>query len=183
VKNTSFINIYEFDFIYGDFVVKSVGIKKSDLLGGIMDDYPEVAPVLAQAGLHCIGCHVSGYETLEQGCMAHGMAKKDVDEMVKLANKRIAEYEKMPKVTFTQKAIDELLKRKGSKKFVRLMQIFGGEFDFAAVEKKEKDEIIIEVSVAKKSVGVLASKRIERMLRGVKIDYNSKKMDFVAERS
>ena len=164
-------------------MVKSIGIKKSDLLGGIMDDYPEVAPVLAQAGLHCIGCHVSGYETLEQGCLAHGMAKKDVGEMVKLANKRISEYEKMPKVTFTQKAIDELLKRKGSKKFVRLMQIFGGEFDFEAVDKKEKDEIQIDAATAKKSVSILSAKRIERMLRGVKINYDAKKKDFVAERN
>ena len=171
-------------------MAKSVGIKKTDLLGKVMDDFPEVAPVLAQAGLHCIGCHVSGYETLEQGCLAHGMAKKDVDELVKLANKRIVEYEVMPKVSFTQKAIDELLKRKGKMKFVRLMQIFGGEFDFEASDKKEKDDVLIDVSNSKKvgasnskkSVSILAAKRIERMLRGVKIDYDAKKKDFVAER-
>ena len=34
------------------------GIKKTDLLGEIIDSYPEIAPVLAQSGLHCIGCHV-----------------------------------------------------------------------------------------------------------------------------
>lgn len=184
----AFINSYELKFIYGGFVVKksfnanAVGIKKSDTLGEVIDKYPEIAPVFAQAGLHCIGCHVSGYESIEQGCLAHGMKKNGVDELLKEANKRIAEYEKMPMVSFTPKAVDELARRRGKKKFVRLMQIFGGEFDFESADKKEKEEAVIEVVSGKKPISVISPARIERMLRGVVIDYDSKQKDFVAKR-
>lgn len=164
-------------------VNKMIGIKKSDVLGEVIEKFPEIAPVLAQAGLHCIGCHVSAYESIEQGCLAHGMKKKDIDELVKMANKRIAEYEGLPGVSFTPKAVVELIKRRGLNKFVRLSQIFGGEFDFEAASNKESSEILIEAGEGKNLVLVVAPKRIERMLRGVGIDYDSKKKDFVAKRN
>ena len=174
----------------GGFVVKknnSTGkidaIKKTDTLGKIMTDFPEVAPVLAGAGLHCIGCHVSTYETIEEGCLAHGMKSKDVTELVKKANERVKEYDSMTKLKFSQNAVLELDKRLGKpkKKFVRIVQNFG-EFDFDATDSKEKDEIVISVENTKKKVDVLLAPRIERMLRGVVIDYDSKQKDFVAKR-
>jgi hybrid cluster-associated redox disulfide protein len=162
---------------------KLIGIKKTDTLGSVIESYPEIAPVLAQAGLHCIGCHVSAYESIEEGCRAHGMSKKDVDDLVKNANKRIGEYEKLPKVTFTEKSVFELDKRlsKPKKKFARLVQVFG-EFDFEAMDKKEKEDIVIEASAGKKSVNILAAPKVERMLRGVRIDFDAKQNDFVAAR-
>jgi hybrid cluster-associated redox disulfide protein len=165
----------------------SVGgsVKKTDVLGEVIDKYPEVAPILGQAGLHCIGCHVSAYESIVDGCLAHGMSEKDVDELVKKANKRISEYNKLPQLIFTQKAVLELEKRlgkgSGRKKFIRLVQNFG-EFDFDAVESKETDEFVVEAVAGEKKVSVLLLPRIERMLRGVRVDFDSKKKDFVAVR-
>lgn len=165
---------------------KIIGINKTDTLGGVIDKHPEIAPVLAAAGLHCIGCHVSAYESIEEGCRAHGMSKKDVDDLVKNANKRILEYEKLPKVAFTEKSVLELDKRlsksKPKKKFARLVQVFG-EFDFEAMDKKEKEDIVIEANAKSKSVSVIASPRVERMLRGVRIDFDAKQNDFVAART
>ncbi len=158
-------------------------VKKTDTLGSVIEKYPEVAPVLASAGLHCIGCHVSGYESIEQGCLAHGMTPKDVEQMVSEANRRIAEYEKMPKMSFSENAVKELSKRLGNKKYVRLVQIFGGEFDFEAVDKKEKEEASVIINSEKAGIEVITSARIERMLRGVKIDYDLKQKDFVANRA
>ena len=165
-------------------------IKKTDIFGEVISKYPEVAPVLMAAGLHCIGCHVSAYETIEQGCAAHGMKEKDITELVKKANERVAVYDKLAKVSFTRTAVSELDKRLGKpkKKFVKVVAGFGGEFDFEAAGKKEKDDFVIEAvaKVKKKSdevkVNVLAEKRIERMLRGVVIDYDHKKKDFTAKR-
>jgi hybrid cluster-associated redox disulfide protein len=37
-------------------------------------------------GLHCIGCHVATWETLEQGAMAHGMDRKQLENMIKDLN-------------------------------------------------------------------------------------------------
>lgn len=43
-----------------------MSISKKTVLGEIINNNPEVVPVLASAGLHCIGCHVSSYESLEE---------------------------------------------------------------------------------------------------------------------
>jgi len=167
-------------------IVKSAGIKKTDTLGAIIDSYPEIAPILASAGLHCIGCHVSAYESIEDGCRAHGMSKKDIDDLIVSANKRIFEYDKLPQVSLTEKSVIELDKRlsksKPKGKFARLMQVFG-EFDFEAADKKEKEDIVIEAEANSKKVSVIVSLRVERMLRGVRIDFDAQQNDFVAQRT
>ena len=58
-------------------------------LGEIVQNFPQAVPLLAQAGLHCIGCHVSAFETLEQGCKAHGMNGKEIAELVKRINQSV----------------------------------------------------------------------------------------------
>ena len=48
-------------------------IQRTDTLGKVIEENPEIAPLLMQAGLHCIGCHVSAYESIQDGCASHGM--------------------------------------------------------------------------------------------------------------
>ena len=48
-------------------------IKPDMIIGDIVNEYPSLVPVMAEMGLHCIGCHVSTSETLEQACMVHGL--------------------------------------------------------------------------------------------------------------
>ena len=162
-------------------------ITKKDMLGEIVTNYPEVAPVLAQAGLHCIGCHVSVYESLEEGCLAHGMKAKEVDELVKKANEAIKAFENVPKVAFTQNAVTKLLERVKGKKYVRIVNNQMGEFDFVAANTKTNEEFILPVegtkSKKKISVDVLMDKRTEKGLRGVIIDYDTKEKDFTAKRA
>ena len=40
-------------------------------------------------GLHCIGCGVSAWETIEQGALSHGMSKKEIDKMIDGINEAI----------------------------------------------------------------------------------------------
>jgi|TARA_B100001964_G_C14045925_1_gene514774 hybrid cluster-associated redox disulfide protein len=61
-------------------------ITKNMTLGETVSKYPESAEVLLKYGLHCIGCHVATWETLEQGAMAHGMDNKKLDDMLKELN-------------------------------------------------------------------------------------------------
>lgn len=159
-------------------------IKRTDLLGDIVSKYPEVVPVLAQSGLHCIGCHVSVSESLEDGCTVHGMNSKEIDELVDAANKRVSEFEKMPKVSFTKNAVVELISRKNSlkKKYVRIISSFGGEFDFDPVDEIDKDDTVISAINDGVVIEILLYSPIERMLRGVEIDYDSKLKDFTAKR-
>jgi hybrid cluster-associated redox disulfide protein len=58
-------------------------------LGEAVSKYPQTMEVLFRHGLHCIGCHVSAYETIAQGAMAHGLDEKEVKKMVEEMNKKI----------------------------------------------------------------------------------------------
>ena len=59
-------------------------IKKDTLIGDIIQQAPEKANLLLDAGMHCLGCPASQGETLEEACEVHGI---DVDELVKELNK------------------------------------------------------------------------------------------------
>lgn len=64
-------------------------IKKDMLIGELVTKHPECAPMIAKFGMHCVGCHASAMETLEQGCKAHGLPDEKIDELVKELNKLI----------------------------------------------------------------------------------------------
>lgn len=48
--------------------------------------YPDAVEILLEKGMHCIGCGMASQETIEQGCIAHGI---DPDKIVKEINDRI----------------------------------------------------------------------------------------------
>ncbi len=49
----------------------------------LLNEIPESAEVLMEAGMHCFGCSMSQMETIEQGALAHGLTKKQINEMMK----------------------------------------------------------------------------------------------------
>lgn len=65
-------------------------VTKDSTIGDIITNYPESAEVMMKYGLHCFGCHVAYYETLEQGVAGHGMDPKIVPKLVKDMNEFIA---------------------------------------------------------------------------------------------
>ena len=62
-------------------------ITKKTKLSGILNINPDAAEILFKEGLSCIGCPMAMQETLEEGCLAHGMSKKDIDKLVERLNK------------------------------------------------------------------------------------------------
>lgn len=62
-------------------------IVKTMTLGEVIQKHPQTANVMASYGLHCIGCHVSVWETVEQGGLTHGLTPQEVDKMVSEMNK------------------------------------------------------------------------------------------------
>ena len=46
----------------------------------------EMGEVLSNSGLHCIGCSMAKYETIEDGILAHGMTKEDVKKIIDKLN-------------------------------------------------------------------------------------------------
>ena len=54
-------------------------IDKDMIIGDFLENYPEKAEILMNAGMHCLGCLAASGETLEQACEVHGI---DVNELV-----------------------------------------------------------------------------------------------------
>lgn len=62
-------------------------ITKEMTLGEVVEKFgAEAAKVMFKYGLHCIGCHVATFETIEQGARAHGLDDKQIAKMVKDLN-------------------------------------------------------------------------------------------------
>ncbi len=57
---------------------------KDTLIGDILDQSPEKADILLEAGMHCISCPAAMGETLEEACEVHGI---DVEDVLKELNK------------------------------------------------------------------------------------------------
>ena len=58
-------------------------INNDTKIGEIIENAPEKAELLLEAGMHCLGCPASQAETLEEACEVHGI---DVEELVKKLN-------------------------------------------------------------------------------------------------
>ncbi len=43
--------------------------------------------IIFKYGLHCIGCHVAAFETIEQGARSHGMSEAEIKRMLEEINK------------------------------------------------------------------------------------------------
>ena len=56
------------------------GITKEMTLGEILRANPDVAPVLMEAGMQCLGCPSAQGESLEEAAMVHGI---DIDDLMK----------------------------------------------------------------------------------------------------
>ena len=47
-------------------------ITKDMIIGEIIKKYPKSVEIMLEHGIHCIGCHVATWETLEQGASVQG---------------------------------------------------------------------------------------------------------------
>ena len=54
-------------------------ITKDTLIGEALMINPDIAPVLMEMGMHCLGCPASQGESLEEAAMVHGM---DIDVLM-----------------------------------------------------------------------------------------------------
>jgi len=69
-------------------------ITRDMTIGELIQKYPEAAPIVMSYGLHCVGCHVAHWETLEQGARGHGLPEDVIDEMIDELNKFVEEQSK-----------------------------------------------------------------------------------------
>ena len=63
-------------------------ITRKTKLHELLGKHPKAAEILFNAGLACVGSSMAMHETIEQGCIAHGMSKKKIDDLIKELNKK-----------------------------------------------------------------------------------------------
>ena len=63
-----------------------MAIEKTSIIGDVLDQYPQTAPVFMSIGMHCLGCPASRGESIEDACMVHGV---EPDELIKKLNDAI----------------------------------------------------------------------------------------------
>ncbi len=85
-------------------------VTKDMTIGDVVNKYPQATDIMLKYGLHCIGCSVNPYETIENGCLGHGMDETTVENLLKDINGALnGAEEKIKKVvSLTQAAADKL---------------------------------------------------------------------------
>ncbi len=135
---------------------KKVVISKDMTIGDVVGKYPELAPVITANGLHCVGCHVSQWETLEEGFLGHGMSEEDVDRVVAELNDFLAHQAEHPiddqTVVITDAAVEKIKAlMKGEAKVghaLRVAVVSGGcsgmSYELSFVPKENTGDIAME---------------------------------------
>ena len=165
---------------------KSILITKETTIGEIVDKHPEAVETLMDFGVHCVGCHVSPFESLEDGFKGHGMSDDDVEKaVIKLnevikkngskkihAHQEVFEYDKA-KLTLTDNAakkLKELLKQE-KKEDLRISVLRGGcsghQYGMELDDKATEEDIVIN----DKGVKVFVDKASIMMLDGSNVDF------------
>ncbi len=53
-------------------------VTKDSIIGDILDNAPETAPIFLEMGMHCLGCPSARSETVAQACAVHGINADDI---------------------------------------------------------------------------------------------------------
>jgi hybrid cluster-associated redox disulfide protein len=64
-------------------------ITGGDLIADVVREYPEVTDMFLDFGIHCVGCYVSEFETIEQGILGHGFAEEELEAFLTQLNEAI----------------------------------------------------------------------------------------------
>ncbi len=164
-------------------------LRRELTIGDVLEQYPDAAPLLTEKGIHCVGCHVSPFETLEEGFRSHGMSEEEIDTVLADVNEKLNHVMKnkpAPTVCSGDPSLEiscgavakvlELLKKENkdtTKTALRIAVMPGGcsgmtyDFSFDSDGKQADDKIIekdgLTVLVDKKSLGILDGSRVDYM--------------------
>lgn len=70
---------------------KSDPIDKDMTILDVVRSYPETKDVFVEAGLDCVGCMLSPFETLEEGTTGHGWPREDLNQLIATLNDAVRE--------------------------------------------------------------------------------------------
>ena len=152
-------------------------ITKDMTIGEVVAKYPAVIEPLQEAGVHCVGCHVSYSESLEGGFKGHGMTDEQVNDVIAKLNKAVEEYkgESGKEFIITKKAADKLIEtlkennKEGSG--LRVEIVPGGCSGFQYGLELDDNTTDLDLVIEDKGVRIIISKDNMQFLKGAKLDY------------
>lgn len=71
-------------------------ISGEELIGEILNRFPDSAQIMEDYGLHCTGCSVNAYEPLRLGALSHGLEEDAVDQLIDQINDLALARQKAP---------------------------------------------------------------------------------------
>ncbi len=158
-------------------------ITSSTTIAEAIEQHPEIADTLMEAGVGCAGCGASYMETIEEGLKGHGMTGEEVNAVVKKLNDAIknndsrknnSEKDGQPLIV-TEKAAEKLKQiikeQKKEDHGLRVVVMPGGcsgfMYGFEFEKEKQEGDTILEVKGAK----FFVDKQSLEMLHGSTVDY------------
>lgn len=152
-------------------------VTKEMTIGDVVAKYPESAEIMLSYGLHCIGCHVNPYESIEQGSLGHGMDEETVDKMIEDVNAAIArqhngtEFKPVILTDLAASKIKDLIEREGKKGYgLKVGAEPGGcsgfKYSLEFVKDAENSEVFED-----KDVKIFVDKNSKMKLSGLEIDF------------
>ncbi|HLP80056.1 MAG TPA: iron-sulfur cluster assembly accessory protein [Acidobacteriota bacterium] len=153
-------------------------IRRDMTIGEIVKQYPAAAEVFMEYGLHCVGCHVSYWETIEQGAASHGMSSEEIDMMVRDANEIVKSAPHVAKdehpIHLTPNAIAKVksfMQADEKDAFFRVGITPGGCSGLSYVFSLDKESKADDAVFEKDGLKVIISKAALEKLKDATIDY------------
>ncbi len=161
-------------------------ITSKTAIGEIIESCEEAGRILLSYGVHCVGCHVSPFESLEDGFKSHGLGEKEINEAVERINNEIAKSSLNKEETSSSKktktkhqlTITDIAAAKlkelciEHKKFALRIRVLPGgcsgyKYNLELVDKKEDSEL----EIINKEVKIVINKESLEKIAGAEIDY------------
>ena len=166
-------------------------ITSKNAIGEILERCPEAAKILLSFGVHCVGCHVSPFEALEDGFHCHGLGQAEIDEAVEKINAEIAKNapattdstssnesnQTALTLTITDKAAAKLkvLCKEHNKSALRIKVLPGGCSGYKyGLDLVDNEETIgpTDKEIQSKDVKIIISQESLEKINGAEVDYS-----------
>jgi iron-sulfur cluster assembly accessory protein len=145
------------------------------ILGKFPQKSQRIAQELSNAGLQCVGCQASTWETLEVGMYGHGKSDVEIEELLSSLNQILDETSDPMSITMTKRAADKFLSiLKSDKKegwALRFADKPGGCGGFEYVLDFSKDPEGEDEIFESEGVPIHVNRKMLPRLLGCEIDY------------
>ncbi len=166
-----------------DQITKQKLITKDMTIGDILGKHSseenarELAEIMTLAGLHCVGCGASTFETLEQGALGHGFSEEKLNKLIIDLNAVIDSADVRPGkkssgqfLTLTDvalKKVDEIMKAENKENYGLRVAVSPNGYELDIQEKPQEGDVVLNQD----GLEIFVDKGSTSLLKGVQIDY------------